>query len=270
MNYELLIIIKAPETMNRRLVTYPIDDDNVVGAFGQEPYAIRFKNNSPDKIEVRLSVDGTDVMTGAPASTSATGARFVVAPRGVCELAAWPESNKGGARFLFTDAQSGSVAAHTHGDMFSVGYIAAAVFVEGHVAPTTRFVTRGGWGEGDGSPHTMGAMRGGGVMRSAGTGAGEYARQEIGTATGLREPRLSAIVRVRYMWWDDLVTNLKSRGIAPSQAHAETPGFPGDRFGIDLGNTPRPAVIFSAKSLGPITETTKSIPSAEYQRTAVG
>jgi hypothetical protein len=45
-------------------------------------------------------------------------------------LKAWPETNSGGARFVFGEAGK-SVAVNTHGNVEGMGVIAAAVFVEG-------------------------------------------------------------------------------------------------------------------------------------------
>ena len=74
----------------------------------------------------------------------------------------------------------------------------------------------------------------------AGTGAGDYAEQRITQVAGLRHPVLAEVLRLRYVWWDDLVTKLKAKGISPSAASV-FPGFPGNApfKGIDLGSTPK-------------------------------
>src|SRR6185369_478364 len=76
------------------------------------------------------------VLTGKPGDTEVSKDMWVVNGYGTLTLKAWPETNNGGAGFVFTSADK-SVAVHTHGDLSSRGIIAAAVFTEGHVEPIT-------------------------------------------------------------------------------------------------------------------------------------
>jgi hypothetical protein len=65
-------------------------------------------------------------------------------------------------------------------------------------------------------------------------GAGEQVEQNITYVEGLVKPIFSEIVKVKYMWWDELKETL--RGDNPKQQD----GFPGDKKTIlDLGSTPR-------------------------------
>jgi hypothetical protein len=105
---------------------------------GDEPFELKFKNNTFSKVQVRLSIDGTDILTALPATTGTAGSMWVVNGHDTLSLKAWPENSKSGASFVFTSAQN-SVALHTHGDLSSRGIIAAAVFEEGYVEPI-RFV----------------------------------------------------------------------------------------------------------------------------------
>lgn len=133
-NYTLEIISHHPQFKNKNLRQYYVDGINTVGAWGDEPFEIRFKNNTYQKVQVKISLDGTDVLTGRPATTEVSKDMWVVNGYGTLNLKAWPENNNGGASFVFTSANN-SVAAHTHGNLSSRGIIAAAVYVEGHVEP---------------------------------------------------------------------------------------------------------------------------------------
>ena len=70
----------------------------------------------------------------------------------------------------------------------------------------------------------------------ASVGAGTHVTQNIEYVTGLTQPKLDKVVKVRYMWWDDLVAKAKSCGLYP-----EIPsGFPADEKPImSIGSTPR-------------------------------
>jgi hypothetical protein len=133
-NYTLDIISHHPKFNSKSLRKYYVDGIETVGAWGDEPFEIKFKNNTWQKIQVKLSVDGTDILSGDKASTDVDKNMWVVNGYGTLSLKAWPETNNGGAAFVFTSANN-SVAINTHGDMSSRGIIAAAVFVEGHVEP---------------------------------------------------------------------------------------------------------------------------------------
>jgi hypothetical protein len=130
-NYELRIISKDQQSDGKVLKKYIIDGQEVVGAMENEPFAIEFKNKTWSKLQVRISVDGTDIQTGELASTSPDGTMWMVEPYGILNLKAWPESSKGGAEFLFGKVED-SVAENTHGNMSGKGIIACAIFIEGH------------------------------------------------------------------------------------------------------------------------------------------
>lgn len=133
-NYGLEVISHHPQFKNKNLIQYYVDGINTVGAWGNEPFEIKFRNNTSQKVQVKISLDGTDVLTGQPANTEVSSKMWVVNGYDTLDLKAWPETNNGGASFIFTSANN-SVAVHTHGDLSSRGIIAAAVYVEGHVAP---------------------------------------------------------------------------------------------------------------------------------------
>ena len=133
-NYTLEIISHHPKFSNKSLRKYYVDGIETVGAWGDEPFEIRFKNNTWQKVQVKITLDGTDILTGKPADTEVSKDMWVVNGYATLSLKAWPETNNGGAQFVFTSADN-SVAVHTHGDLSSRGIIAAAVFTEGHVEP---------------------------------------------------------------------------------------------------------------------------------------
>lgn len=133
-NYTLEIVSHHPKFASKALRKYYVDGIETVGAWGDEPFEIRFKNNTWQKVQVKITLDGTDILTGKPADTEVSKDMWVVNGYATLSLKAWPETNNGGAQFVFTSANN-SVAVHTHGDLSSRGIIAAAVFTEGHVEP---------------------------------------------------------------------------------------------------------------------------------------
>jgi hypothetical protein len=143
-NYTLEVISHHPKFNNQSMKKYYVDGIETVGAWGDEPFEVRFKNNTWQKVQVKLSLDGTDILSGKPADTQVSKDMWVVNPYATLSLKAWPETNNGGAAFVFTSADN-SVAVHTHGDMSSRGIIAAAVFTEGHVEPTPIVVNPWPW-----------------------------------------------------------------------------------------------------------------------------
>lgn len=133
-NYTLEVISHHPKFSNRSLRKYYVEGIETVGVWGDEPFEIRFKNNTWQKVQVKLTLDGTDILTGKPADTEVSKDMWVVNAYGTLNLKAWPEDSNGGAAFVFTSANN-SVAVHTHGDLSSRGIIAAAVFTEGQPQP---------------------------------------------------------------------------------------------------------------------------------------
>lgn len=277
-SYSLSVISQHPEFKGKSLKKYNVNGLETIGVWGNEPFEIVFTNNTWQRVQVKLSIDGTDILTGKPADTSGAGDMWSVSGYGTLRLKAWPETNKGGAQFIFTSAEK-SVAVNTHGDLSSRGIIAAAVYVEGYqpirinndydiykcsASSSTRGgvfgsnYSSGGWGG------TLGGCTLGGtsfnssdslddvvassslesfdananisLQKLAAVGAGQHVEQNIATVAGLTRPVLSTVSKVRYLWWDDLVNELRTAGIQPSVGS----GFPGDERRImSLGSTPR-------------------------------
>lgn len=229
--FKLEIVSKSAEHKGRQLVQHEVDGRNHVGVFGDEPFAIRFRNTSNERVQVRLSLDGTDILTTEPASITTTGKMWMVEAYETLELEAWPETNEAGARFVFRDEAAG-VALHTHGDLSQKGTIAAAVYTEkyrsrpyGTLYGSMNFeccsdVTYDSDSRGiDYSDITKGVILNdsAGVTRqrrSASVGAGETVKQAIGTAKGLTAPVLAEVVTLNYLWWDELKEKLALRKTA--------------------------------------------------------
>ena len=137
-NYKLEVVSKLPEFANKTLKKYNVEGVETIGVWGNEPFEIKFTNCSFEKVQIKISIDGTDVLTGNVADTQVTKEMWVVDAYKDITLKAWPETHNGGAQFVFTHAGN-SVANNTHGEVSSLGIIAVAVFREGHKEPQ-RFV----------------------------------------------------------------------------------------------------------------------------------
>lgn len=132
--YNLEIISHNPEFAGKVMRQHQIEGIPSVGVYGSERFSIRFKNNSHQKVQVIISIDGTSILSGKKASTENVSLKdmFVVGAYSNLELNAWCENNEGGSALIFTNAANG-VAVNTHGDISSQGIIAAAVFTEGEL-----------------------------------------------------------------------------------------------------------------------------------------
>jgi hypothetical protein len=252
----------------RTLRQFEIDGEQVVGVEEGEAFAIQIIHNiantsrSRELVEARISIDGTDVLTGEKAGLGVEGKRWLMSTDRTLSLEAWPQTERGGARFVFSSPEN-AVAAHTHGDTSHVGIIGVALFVEqGSLASSLRpmSVLRGATRSGHdiaGPDFTLHSFGGGGASSNfeppqrkgggpAAAGAGEFTEQQLQTVAGLQSPRLHSISHVRYMWWDDLRA-LLGRERAP----ARTPGFPAGQptfTGINLGSTPQVASTVAISS----------------------
>lgn len=272
--YTLEIVSRDKDHNGSVFQAYDVDGELTIGVDRREPFEIVLRNKTWNRIQVRLSVDGTDVLTGEKASTSPTGKMFLVEGRGTLNLKAWPEDNSKGARFVFGTDSKG-VALNTHGDTSGVGVIAAAIFKEtptygyysssyssnsvnniSDSASTRRLMlsrsvdaTKGvtkGVEYSAAVPQAAGAASDGffGVEQErlcedsetkCAVGAGETVKQELTKAAGLRNPVLDSTVQVRYEWWNDLQEKL---GRFKKTGASANP-FPGDGKNIDLSKVPK-------------------------------
>lgn len=259
-NYSLEIVSHYPQNKQAHpLKMYEVGGIPTVGALPNEPFEIKFRNDSWNKVQIKISLDGTDILTGGTATTEVTPQMWVVNGNATLTLKAWPESTKGGAAFVFTDTEN-SVAAHTHGDLSSRGIIAAAVYTEGHIEykpykkddwwwfnDSRRMRLRAQSSKSLARPETLSYNPSEPALESnAAVGAGEFVNQKIEYVQGLKKPVLDRIITVKYVWWNQLKERLESEYVASS-----IPGFPGDKEKklISLGSTPR---IKTGKSPQPI------------------
>lgn len=262
-DFDLNIVSYHDKFKNKVMKKHYVDGLDTVGAWGDEPFEILFTNNTGSTTQVKLSIDGTDILTGKLADLEISDNMWLVKPYESLRLKAWPETNNGGAKFMFTSEDKG-VASNTHGNLSSNGIIAAAVYVEGY-SPFIRRSSLDDYAKGgllrscssgqrtqstkkcfnqnfdfdrrrevEISDISEGAVPVAASLPSV--GAGEYINQKLITVAGLNKPVLSKILTVKYLWWDDLVEKLNSH-----KGHNQSLGFPGDKekHFIDLGNTPR-------------------------------
>lgn len=324
--YELNIISHLKELKefdNKLFKKHHVQGIDTIGVFGEEPFSVIFKNNTANKVQVKISIDGTDTITGDLADTNVSKDMWVVDPYSLLVLKAWKETDAGGAQFIFSNANN-SVAVHTHGNTSNQGIIAAAVFVESHVPETNlqapivyhyyptyypygypyyyygspywwnnsstftltgeAFLNNQSYGSGyinggggtyssssNAIPTTsngsatysscMGVLSNGtfssehgnlgsvAYNNQVGVGCGEYVNQEVKYVAGLIKPSFTETLRVKYMWWDDLVSALQQEANKPAQ---QPSGFPADQpRGINLKNTPRIGKIDSPPKAAP-------------------
>lgn len=249
-SFSLDVVSKHPDFNDRPLKKYNIDGMDTVGVFGNEAFEIHFKNGNSQDVQVRVSLDGTDVLTGKPADLEINHSMWLVKAGRTLHLKAWAENNQGGARFVFTDGEKG-VALNAHGDVSHKGIISVAVFTENGAAPVrtyrdtyvSSFDLRRDVSDEYLSFNGPAAAASGGELRrltksSAAVGAGEYVEQKTHTVKGLNNPLLYSIMRVRYVWYDDLVQMVKNNK-EPSDPYPT--GFPGDKVRkfADLTGVPR-------------------------------
>ena len=110
----------------------------VVGEAGRR-YIIVVHNNTDNRLEVVLSVDGLDVLDGKAASFNKRG--YLVDPRAEVEIDGFRQSVDTVAAFRFGSVR-GSYAAQKTGDARNVGVIGLAVFNERGTNPSA-------WGSDD-------------------------------------------------------------------------------------------------------------------------
>lgn len=261
-DYDIEIVSKSKKDNGKVFKIFDVADEGIVGVTKNEPFMLRFINNTSEKVQVRLSLDGTDILTGDIASTKPKGKMWLVQAHDVLELSAWPETSEGGARFVFTDEEKG-VAINTHGNIVGQGLIGAAVyrdynqanwFNNGHHISTRRFTKSSNVGMVGSSAgditfsasnirfNTCGYRSSGHdavpVFESSdndlAVGAGERVEQQLETAKGLSNPVLDEIVQVRYMSWSKL------NKLIVKEIKTKSSAFPGDSItGIDLKNVPK-------------------------------
>lgn len=202
-----------------------------IGVDRGEEFAIHFSNDSNKPIQVLLSVDGTNVLTGEPASRNISDRMFFVGPYTNLRLEAWPEDNRQGRQFVFGDDRLG-VAKNTHGDTRGVGIIAAAVFEEytpPHAPdwwPSVDWygVQQYGSQQYDVQLNSVRSSdfsaRGRSLSAKPAVGAGDVINQPLRKVAGLSSPTYAFTLEVHYEWWDTLKTQLRQQTAFPGERPA--------------------------------------------------
>lgn len=196
----------------------------VAGSQGT-PYAVRLRNNSPERVLVVLSVDGLNVINGEAASPDQTG--YVLEPWQSADITGWRKSQREVAQFVFTNP--GNSYADRTGRPDNIGVIGIAVFNEAQrwVPPTPRAppVARGksrvqAQASAEAAADSaMPSARASGSVAAApapalGTGHGQREASYSGSTTFERASRLPAQrVDIRY----DSERNLVARGVIPAR-----------------------------------------------------
>lgn len=233
----------------------PLTVHGTVGAEIGEPYAVVFTNPTAGPVEVRISIDGIDILTGLPASLATTGPRHFVGPKATIVIEAWPESNQGGGRFVF--APEGMAVADFKPTGSPKGVIAAAMFIESAPPPRpmpsiVRGMSSGRLGEESAQSYSYSPMRSAGSpAKGVGTGVGEYVAQPMTEVAGLRQPTLAGIYQVGVMLWEDLLARIEPGG-APAPTNLAAVGFPAEKGfrGPSLTGIPRMPSLRQPTRLG--------------------
>ncbi len=248
-NIALTILAKN----ERPFQVFENDGEKRIGAEPGEAFLIKVESLDDRRREIIVSVDGTNVLTGQPA-TPDDQKRFILEPHRPMILRAWPESDHAGREFVFTE-MAASVAHNAHGETSQVGTISVLSFVETYVAPPPA-VRRGGLesfngggtlgGGGYGSATRGGGFestRGGGFESTRGgdadglesfggnaksasaVGAGQKVEQRLTTARGLTRPEQEGAAYIRHTWWTELEAILRRNNVSPAALAAPPPGF---------------------------------------------
>ena len=284
-DFKLDIVSMYPGTEQRKLKKYSLDGIDTVGVFGDEKFEIHFANSSYEDAQIRVSLDGTDVLTGKPANLEINHQMWLVRAGKTLHLKAWAESNAGGASFVFTSADK-SVALYTHGDVSHKGIISVAVFTDKYrkIKYSSPYRTRKSlspeWG-GYFSESSICSASAGKISsetlsfndisersetkssssidfeKSASVGAGQYTEQRFHSVKGLDNPELNSILRVKYIWYDWMVEALRNQ---KGYTDPHPSGFPAEsiRSFADLSGVPRVRSIGADKKPNRFEEVSKT------------
>lgn len=263
-DYELKIISDS----NKKYRQFNVDGINTIGISSGEEFKISIRNKTARTIGVKISVDGTNILTGKEATLkSGVKDMYLIDPYGSCDYACWQEGESGGSKLVFTTAES-SVSVHTHGNTKNVGIISVAVFYDefedafkkpqqyGYM-PTNHFYgnnKRSYFGSGGTAindsqqyidinnvydtclPCSASSSAAGSLnvlnntstaeasktsnylnidmerttdntitVKSAAVGAGNFVQQNVNFRPGLKSPKLDAVLRIKYVFEDDLI-----------------------------------------------------------------
>ena len=95
-------------------------------------FTLRFRNNTAQRVLAVPSIDGLCALDGQPATGASKG--YIIAAYSSAEIKGWKMNLRETADFVFTDRETTSYAAQTHGAQ-NGGIIAVKVFAEKYVPP---------------------------------------------------------------------------------------------------------------------------------------
>ena len=197
-------------------------------------YAVRLRNQGPQRVLVVLSVDGVNAISGQTADTGQAG--YVLGPWQVLEVDGWRKSMDAVAQFVFVDPAR-SYAART-GRPDNVGVIGIAVFGEKRLRTPAAGIARVA-GESPAaakmqraqpSPAAESASQAG-ILADTATGVRAYAPATPGLGTGHgriesapahattfdRQARPAQVTQLRYDTWSGLL--VRGVPVAPRPRH---------------------------------------------------
>lgn len=251
MNGDLAVVeVLAPRSDRHFLMFESRDRQVYVAGESGQPYVLKVRNRTNERILVVPSVDGVNAITGQTASSRQSG--YIVPPYGEVVIDGWRKSTREVAEFVFT-AQSDSYATQT-GRPANVGVIGLAVFREERPTPRDdrggRYFeksSRSGLGSGPVAPAAPAPVQGAGISADAanssapamkarpaeaeerlGTGHGQRQDSAIQYGEFRREPGGPAeLLQLRY----DSLRNLENSGIVLRKPVRVRPQpFPNDGF----------------------------------------
>lgn len=265
-DYELKIISDS----NKKYRQFNVDGINTIGISSGEEFKISIRNKTARTIGVKISVDGTNILTGKEATLkSGVKDMYLIDPYDSCDYACWQEGESGGSKLVFTTAES-SVSVHTHGNTKNVGIISVAVFYDQFENTFKKSQQYGSININDVHFNNKKFLRHSGIgsvgtdindnwlgqhdvyttclpcsaststagnlnvlnntstaeasktsnylnidmerttdntitVNSAAVGAGNFVEQNVNFRPGLKSPKLDAILRIKYVFEDDLI-----------------------------------------------------------------
>ncbi len=217
-------LVLVDRDQRRELPAWPHRGQRWVAGSQGTPYAVRLRNNSPERVLVVLSVDGLNAISGEVASPDQTG--YVLDPWQSADITGWRKSRHEVAQFVFTNPGNSYADRTARPD--NIGVVGIAVFNEARrwVPPTPRapVVAREksrvqGQAAAEAADSAMPSAPVSGPVAAApapalGTGHGPRETSYSGSTTFERATRLPAQrLDLRY----DSERNLVARGVIPTR-----------------------------------------------------
>lgn len=122
-NIEIAVLVKG-----RPITEYKYRGQTFVEGRADSNYEIEIRNNSHNKVEAVLSVDGLSVIDGKAAGPQSSG--YVIEPRSSVRVPGWTLNNQSIAAFAFSGKQESYATQVSSGDARNNGVIGVMVFAE--------------------------------------------------------------------------------------------------------------------------------------------